>query len=99
MWLNIAIVMSLYAAVPDAPGLLTSSQVTTTTIALNWSPPENTNGILLGYQVIFQANQNSDVSQVQTRKFLCLCNCAQPMTIKYTDTIICELFIKLYVKF
>lgn len=68
MWLNIAVVMSLYATVPDAPGHLTSSQVTTTTIALNWSPPENTNGILLGYQVIFQANQNSDVSKVQTQK-------------------------------
>ena len=54
--------MSLCPAVPDAPGRLTSNSVTETTIALYWSPPENANGVLLGYQVIFQANQNSDVS-------------------------------------
>ena len=62
MWLHITVVMSLCPTVPDAPGRLTSNSVTATTIALYWSPPENANGVLLGYQVIFQANQNSDVS-------------------------------------
>ena len=54
--------MSLCPAVPDAPGRLTSDFVTETTIALYWSPPENANGVLLDYQVIYQASQNSDVS-------------------------------------
>ena len=62
MWLQITVVMSLCPAVPDAPGRLTSDFVTETTIALYWSPPENANGVLLDYQVIYQANQNSDVS-------------------------------------
>lgn len=48
-----SIIGFLFQIVPAAPKELVSEILNETAVRLVWSPPDNPNGVILGYQVIY----------------------------------------------
>ena len=57
-------------AVPEPPTAIKGAILNKNSVILSWAPPANTNGMLLGFQIIYYGYKNQDTGKVVEPHFL-----------------------------